>query len=268
MANNINKLFANVACDLSPLSDDFITSLVPDDQVCDVHSSDFIIAPTDVEFTLTHINIHKSPGPDDLPKWLIKNMAPYLANPMCAIFNASILQRHVPSIWKLGNIIPVPKIDSPSSIQSDLRPISLTPTLCKILESFVGRWLLQRIGTKFDPRQFGALRGCSTTHALVSITHQWRCAFDSRESVRALFIDFPKAFDRCFSDRVDYTLLLNILLAFGAPFSLVECMYSFLKGRRHCVKIHDHYSTWTESSAGFPQGTWLGPLSFIHCLDK
>jgi hypothetical protein len=96
----------------------------------------------------------------------------------------------------------------------------------------------------------------------VSIIHQWGCALDSGESVRALFIDFTKAFDR-----VDHTLLLNKLLALGAPFFLVEWMYSFLKGRRQRVKIHDHYSTWTESSAGMPQGTWLGPLSFIALIN-
>jgi len=160
------------------------------------------------------INIHKSPGPDDLPNWLLKDMTPYLANHILAIFNTSIIQRRVPSIWKLANIIPVPKMYPPSSIQSDLRPISLTLTLCKILESFVGRWLLQRIGTKLDPLQFGALRGRSTTHALVSITHHWGCALDGK-SVRALFTDFTEAFDK-----VDHTLLLNKLLPLLHPFPL------------------------------------------------
>jgi len=56
---------------------------------------------------------------------------------------------------------------SVESVESDLRRISLTPTICrpKVLESFVGRRMLATYHTK----QFGALRGRSTTHALVDI---------------------------------------------------------------------------------------------------
>ena len=156
----------------------------------------------------------------------------------------------------------MPKIHPPTSIQTDFRPISLTPTLCKILESFVGRWLLQRIGAKLDPFQFGTLRGRSTSHALVSIIDQWARALDGGESVRAVFVDFTKAFDR-----MDHTLLLNKMLTLGAPIFLVEWMFSFLKGYHHRVKINGHISEWREPTAGMPQGTWLGPLSFIILIN-
>ena len=57
------------------------------------------------------------------------------------------------------------------------------------------------------------------------------------------------------------------MLALGAPLFLVEWMYSFLKGRHHRVKINGHFSKWIESTAGMPQGTWLGPLSFIVLIN-
>ena len=64
-----------------------------------------------------------------------------------------------------------------------------------MLESLIGRRLLPRIGLidNLDSKQFGALRGRSTTHALTAITHMWHQALD--ESVRALFVDYSKAFD-------------------------------------------------------------------------
>jgi hypothetical protein len=90
------------------------------------------------------------------------------------------------------------------SIQSDLRPISLTSTLGKIIESFIGSWILERIGDQLDCRQYGALRGRSTTHALVDALHHWHSAVDNGQSVRTVFIDYAKAFDH-----VDHNILVT-----------------------------------------------------------
>ena len=99
-------------------------------------------------------------------------MAPFLAGPVCAIFNSSLRQGHVPKIWKQANIIPVPKIHSPKLVENDLTPISLTATLSKILESFVGGWILEAVGHQLDTNQYGALKERSTSHALVlSLIH-------------------------------------------------------------------------------------------------
>ena len=64
----------------------------------------------------------------------------------------------MPSIWKQATVVPVPKSNPPTSINKDLRPISLTPTVSKILESFVGQWILDDIAHKIDGRQYGAPR--------------------------------------------------------------------------------------------------------------
>jgi len=99
----------------------------------------------------------------------------------------------VPPIWKQADTIPALKVNPPRSLQSDLRPISLTPTLSKLFESFVGKWILNIIETTIDRRQFGALKELSTTHALVNLLHSWATALDSGGSVRTVFVDFQKA---------------------------------------------------------------------------
>jgi len=80
--------------------------------------------------------------------------------------------------WKAANTVPVAEVHPPRDIHTDLGPISLTPTLAKIFESFVGSWILDSIQNKLGNDQFGVLKGRSTTHALVSMTHQWSCALD------------------------------------------------------------------------------------------
>ena len=76
-----------------------------------------------------------------------------------------------------------------------MRPISLTSTLSKVLESFVCCYILEIIRDKLDKRQYGALKGRSTTHALIDVLHHWHHALDNNETVRAIFVDYTKAFD-------------------------------------------------------------------------
>ena len=78
------------------------------------------------------MNVFKAPGPDGLPNWLLRDFAPYLCQPLAAIFNASIREGFVPCIWKSAEVIPVPKIPRTRSIQTDLRPISLLPTVASL----------------------------------------------------------------------------------------------------------------------------------------
>jgi Reverse transcriptase (RNA-dependent DNA polymerase) len=156
---------------------------------------------------------------------------------VCAIYNASVHMREgvVPSRWKEANVVPVPKVQ-PRAVESDLRPISLTATLAKLLESFVGSWILERVGSSLDDRQYGALRQHSTTHALVDMLHHWHAAVDKGQSVRTVFVDFAKAFDH-----VDYNVLVAKLVALGLSDFIVRWMCAFLSDRRQRVKISAMY---------------------------
>ena len=57
--------------------------------------------------------------------------------PVASIFNVSIQQTSVPAIWKKANVIPIQKTKVLIDINTDLRQISLTPTLAKICKRFV-----------------------------------------------------------------------------------------------------------------------------------
>ena len=169
--------------------------------------------------------------------------------PICAIFNASITQGHVPNLWRQANVIPIPKISPPKSVNSDLRPISLSATLSKILESFVGGLIFNSVS---DKNQFGALKRRSTSHALISVLHHWQNALDSENSVRSLFVDYCKAYDR-----VDQNILLRKMITMNVPQFAVRWLFSFLKGRIHRVELQSSntFSDWIEVTAGMPQGT-------------
>ena len=228
LADSVNRFFQGVAADLRPLDDSSLPP--PPDAVPD----ELIIDLADVERKLSRVKVHKAPGPDGLPNWLLRDFSSYFAGPVCAIYNASVREGFVPPRWKEANVVPVPKIQPPRVVESDLRPISLTPTLAKVIESFVGSWILGSVGDSLDDRQFGARRHRSTTHALVDMMHHWHTAVDNGESVRTVYIDFAKAFDR-----VDHSVLVVKLVALGLRDVIVRWTGAFLRERRQRVKIGD-----------------------------
>ena len=76
----------------------------------------------------------------------------------------------------------VPKCHPPRSVQSDLRPVSLTSPIAKVLEGFTAKSLLTCVWSKLNSKQF-ALPGRSTTQALVYLLHTILETIDRFESV-------------------------------------------------------------------------------------
>ena len=145
-----------------------------------------------------------------------------------------------------------------NSIECDLRPISLIPTINKLLTATIANWILDAISDKVDVKQFGAIKGRSTTEAIIDLLHQWNGTLDNGGSVRVLLIDYAKEFDH-----VDHLIVCRKLLSLGAPRQLVIWIHSFLKDRKQRVKIESTISRWLTLNGGIPEGSWLGPPCFL-----
>lgn len=261
LVNGINNHLQSVSADLVPLL--FNANIVYDTDSDSGYLDSYIIEPCEVERRLSSIDIHKSSGPDNIPNWFLRDFSVWLAEPLSAIFNASVRTGVVPTLWKQANVIPIPKVTPPTSIESDLRPISLTPTVSKILESFVGHWIMEIVADSLDPLQFGGIKGRSTTHVLVDLLHSWHQALDQCKLVRVLFIDYSKAFDH-----IDHNIFISKLRnLFNIPQFIINWMTSFLTGRRQRVKLGDIVSEWLNLNGGLPQGSFLAPLVFIMFIN-
>ena len=77
-----------------------------------------------------------------------------------------------------------------------------------------------------------------------------------------MFVDYAKAFDH-----VDHSILLSKLISMGVPAFIIKWIYSFLDKRQQRVKIGNIFSNWLRLNGGMPQGTWLGPLTFVILID-
>ena len=201
-----------------------------------------------------------SSGPDDIPVNILKDFSPELTEPITFIFNMSLAEQCVPDIFKCANVVPVPKVPSPGS-PDELRPISVTPILARVLERLVvNRYLRSAISAVSGQNQYGFKEKSSTETALLDIQHFIGRSLDMKEckAVRMFTVDFKKAFDN-----VTHTVLFQKLDELDIPIFVKKWIKNFLTGRKQRVKVKGMFTNWVFINRGVPQGTVLGPFLFI-----
>ena len=101
----------------------------------------------------------------------------------------------VPAAWRRAVITPVLKC-TPVRGVSDLRPISVTPILSRMVEPLIVKYhIFPAISPAKLYDQFGFKPTGSTTAALVDITNTISIMLETNKYVRCLLIDISKAFD-------------------------------------------------------------------------
>ena len=240
LAEKINEFFQSVSQHLPPLPPPYPKSIhthVPDHLIISVESTGKKLAT---------IQSHKSPGPDGIPGWILKDLADELAGPLCSIANASLREGVVPHEWKCADIVPIPKVNPPNAIEHDLRPISLTPTASKQIEALICQNIWDQIKDKINPHQFGCMRGVNTIDALVSVLHRCYPTTDKGGELRMMLVDYSKAYDL-----IDHSILIEKLVNLGVEEALMDWTRAFLAkltikfhhGERQMVESHmDHGS--------------------------
>ena len=77
-----------------------------------------------------------------------------------------------------------------------------------------------------------------------------------------VFIDLKKAFDT-----VDHEILLEKLLLFGIKGSAFQLLKSYLCPRSQKCEVNGVISNESNVKCGVPQGSILGPLFFLLCIN-
>ena len=201
----------------------------------------------------------KSPGPDLVPTWIIKETEEQIAKPLNILFNNSLQQMKLPTEWKLAKITAIHK-KGPKKLCENYRPVSLTCIICKIMESLIRDVIMEHMKRHklFTSKQYGFLSGRSTALQLLKTLDMWTEALDKGESVEVIYLDFQKAFDQ-----VPHKRLLNKLSYYGIKNPVHGWIKDFLQGRNQFVAVGKHTSDKKEVLSGIPQGSVLGPLLFV-----
>ena len=132
LANRINNAFLDPTRIYQPLDP---TTIERDPEHPTAHSAFELATEMAVYNILSKLNPRKASGPDCLPNWLLKTYAEILSRPICSIFNSSLLQQKLLSVWKHANVIPVPKQKPITIMNKHLQPISLILNVSKVASS-------------------------------------------------------------------------------------------------------------------------------------
>lgn len=203
-------------------------------------------------------------GTDGLSIRFLKLILDSIVEPLTHIINSSLLSGVFPQQWKIGRIIPLPKISKPKGL-NDFRPISLLPIFSKVLEKVVHQQVIKfcNFHDLFNPNQSGFRQGHSTTTALLKVTDDIRRNMDKTQITILLLSDFSKAFDS-----VDFDILLAKLSKFFNFSPLViQWFTSYLRNRQQFVFNGDDTSSPLYTSTGVPQGSILGPILFSMFIN-
>ena len=88
----------------------------------------------------------KASGIDGIPSSALKQGVPALVYPIAKIINYSIQQNSVPFIFKQAIVTPIYKDKDQDSVDS-YRPISILPSISKVLEKGINLQLMSHLDT-------------------------------------------------------------------------------------------------------------------------
>ena len=172
---------------------------------------------------------------------------------------ASLRLGVLPESWKIANVVAVSKPGRDPFSPSSYRPISLLPTLSKLLERIITDRLTHYLETHqlLDPYQYGFRQGRGTEEALWHLISVASAALQHRQRLTLVSLDIQGAYDT-----VWHSGLLWKLKQLGVPADLTRWIAAFLTPRTAHLHVRCGVAS-RHLAMGVPQGSPLSPVLFL-----
>ena len=221
-------------------------------------------AEEDVARLIEDLSDNKAIQDGDIQIKFIKLSNSILAPILTHIFNRCTNEGTYPNCFKISQITPICKSGDQTRC-TNYRPISILLQFNKIFENILHTRVysyLQEFNL-LSKHQYGYRPRSTTTYAVETIHSTLLNNSDNGLCTCSVFIDLSKAFDT-----VNFKIILEQLyFNFGIRGMPLKLFTSYLSNRRHYTTIKNTKSQLANISCGESQGSVLGPLLFIMCLN-
>ena len=199
-------------------------------------------------------------GLDKIDALAIKAAVSHLAPPLQHMINCSLSTSVFANRWKLSKILPLLKSsDANKMLPASYRPISIIPTISKLIEKAVQVQMLDFLEKNhlLNSSSHAYRAGYSTSTALLEISEELYRAVDDKKISTIMTLDQSSAFD-C----VHHGILLDKLACYKMSPEVINWVRSYLTFRTQFVSIGNANSQMFPMDRGVPQGSVLGPLLY------
>ena len=203
-------------------------------------------------------------GPDAISNVIWKSNVQITSKLISRLMKAMLASGKSPSAWKRSRTIMIYK-KGPSDNVKSWRPISLTPTLYRIVMGHVSN-VVQELNAR-NPilcraqKGFVAnVNGCAEHICVLNelISHATR----NKKDINVVTLDFANAFGS-----VDHRQIVDSLKCLGFPQPFVKWIKDLYKDNATSISVDGEYSSMIPMERGVRQGCPFSPFLFNICLE-
>ena len=263
----MNNYFCSVGKDLADEISPVANPLLSGDLEMNKTKAKFHFRTTEVQEirdAFAKVKTAKSFGIGNISSYFLKLALTFIENSLAFMFNTSIETSMFPDSWKIARVTLIYK-NGDRADKSNYRPISVLPVISRLFEKLVTIQVYKHMEDNglFSSGESAYLRLHSTVTHLLKNTDDWyKGLLDLGRLVGLVFIDLKKAFHT-----VDHEILCQKLVHYGVQQRELAWFRSYLCNRKQFCRVNGVSSKTEGIDVGVPQGSCLGPLLFLICIN-